>query len=161
MQNSLSPASFLPSGPLMLHLLRCFVRQPTRAQHYRRCVIGVQRSAGAGEGEGEGALTVSDVRRGEVVVDEKRRVFGHAEVNHVRRGLEGSHRLLVSHFLQAGGVHLRARSHTHTHAHTGTGISTHAGLWAALSHLRGPTVTVSLLLRINIMEKKKKEKKHK
>lgn len=64
---------------------------------------------------GAGALTVCHVRRREVVVDKKGRVFGHAEVNHIGRGLEGGHGLLVGYLLQTGGVHL----HTHTHARSG------------------------------------------
>lgn len=59
------------------------------------------------------ALTIGDVGRGEVVVDEERGVLGHAEVNNVGGGFQGGHCLLVGYLLQAGGVHLEEHGHTH------------------------------------------------
>lgn len=51
-------------------------------------------------------LTICDIWRGEVVIDKKGRVFGHAQVNDIRSGLQGSHCILMRYLLQTGGVHL-------------------------------------------------------
>lgn len=51
-------------------------------------------------------LTICDIWRREVVIDEKGSVFGHAQVDNVRSGLQGSHGILMSYLLQTGAVHL-------------------------------------------------------
>lgn len=59
------------------------------------------------------ALTISDVRWREVVIDKKGGVFGHTQVNDVRSRLQGSHCLLMSYLLQTGGIHLHTHEDTH------------------------------------------------
>lgn len=51
-------------------------------------------------------LTICDIWRGEVVIDKKGSVFGHAQVNDIRSGLQGSHCILMRYLLQAGAIHL-------------------------------------------------------
>lgn len=51
-------------------------------------------------------LTIRDIWRGEVVIDKKGRVFGHAQVNDIRSGLQGSHCILMRYILQTGAIHL-------------------------------------------------------
>lgn len=51
-------------------------------------------------------LTVSDIRWREAVIDEKRGVFGHMQVNNVGGRLQHGHGLLMCYLLQTGGVDL-------------------------------------------------------
>lgn len=51
-------------------------------------------------------LTICDIWRREVVVDKKGSVFGHAQVDNIRSGLQGGHSILMSYLLQTGAIHL-------------------------------------------------------
>lgn len=51
-------------------------------------------------------LTICDIWWRKVVIDKKGSMFGHAQVNNIRSGLQGSHCILVSYLLQAGAIHL-------------------------------------------------------
>lgn len=51
-------------------------------------------------------LTIGDIWWREVVIDKKGSVFGHAQVDNIRSGLQGGHGILMSYLLQTGAIHL-------------------------------------------------------
>lgn len=55
---------------------------------------------------GASVLTICHIWWGEVVIDKKGSVFGHAQVDNIRSGLQGSHCIFMSYLLQTGAVHL-------------------------------------------------------
>lgn len=67
------------------------------------CSLTLKSSVVCGRTRG---LTICDIWRREVVVDKKGSVFGHAQVDDIRSGLEGGHSILMSYLLQTGAVHL-------------------------------------------------------